>query len=292
MYGELARFAGEQKAYVEDVLAQIGSRGPLTVSKLSNPGNRTAHWWGWSTGKTALEYLFWTGDVTTATRRNFERVYDLPQHVIPAEFLDATPPPRAEAIRELMRLSAAALGIATFADLRDYFRLPLADARQALGELVENGDLMTLSVDGWTGDAYVSKNRKIPGKTAPCSALLSPFDPLVWQRSRAERLFGFSYRIEIYTPAPKRKFGYYVLPFLLGDRFAAKLCLKSDRRQHALLVNAAHGEAGSDRGEAAEALARELSLLANFLDLQEIRVGRKGNLAVDIRRQLTRLGSI
>ncbi|MDP9138327.1 MAG: winged helix DNA-binding domain-containing protein, partial [Pseudomonadota bacterium] len=186
VYGELTRFASEQKGYVEDVLAQIRSRGPLTVSKLTNPGNRTAHWWGWSAGKTALEYLFWVGDVTAATRRNFERIYDLPQHVIPADIYGATAVPRAEAIRELMRLSATALGIATFADLRDYFRLPLADARQALLELVENGDLITVGVDGWTGEAYVPKDQKLPRKPPQCSALLSPFDPLVWQRARAE----------------------------------------------------------------------------------------------------------
>ena len=286
VYGALTRFADEQKAYVADVLAQIRSRGPLTVSKLTNPGNRTAHWWGWSTGKTALEYLFWVGDVTTATRHNFERIYDLPQHVIPAAIYEASPPPRAEAVRELVRLSANALGIATFADLRDYFRLPLVDARQAIVELVENGDLARVGVDGWTGEAYVPKNQKVPRNQAACSALLSPFDPLVWQRSRAERLFGFSYRIEIYTPAPERKFGYYVLPFLLGDRFAARLCLKADRRHNTLLVNSAHSEDGAERAATAASLARELTLLAEFLGLRDVRVGRRGDLSTEIRRRL------
>ena len=236
------------------------------------------------TGKTALEYLFWTGDITVATRRNFERVYDLPQRVIPAAVYEATPPPRAEAIRELMRLSSAALGIATFADLRDYFRLPLADAKRALAELVESGDLQTVGVDSWSSEAYVPKSLKTPRATPRCCALLSPFDPLVWQRARAERLFGFSYRIEIYTPSPKRKFGYYVLPFLLGDRFAARLCLKSDRELNTLLVNAAHGENGAGHAETAGALTAELHHLARFLGLERIRVGRKGDLSPEIRR--------
>ena len=286
IYGGLARFAEEQKAYVRDALAEITSRGPLTAGKLSNPGRRSSHWWGWSEGKTALEYLFWTGEVTAATRRNFERVYDLPQRVIPATIYKSTPPPRTEAIRDLMRLSSAALGIATFADLRDYFRLPLADAKRALAELVENGDLQTVGVDGWSSEAYISKNHKIPRTTPRCCALLSPFDPLVWQRARAERLFGFSYRIEIYTPSPKRRFGYYVLPFLLGDRFAARLCLKSDRKRDTLLVNAAHGEDRADRAEVAGALTTELHALAGFLGLEKIRVGRKGNLSAEIGRRV------
>ena len=289
IYGGLARFAAEQKHYVEDVLAQIRSRGPLTAGKLANPGNRTAHWWGWSAGKTALEYLFWTGEVTAATRRNFERIYDLAERVIPAGVHDAAPPPRAEAIRELMRLSATALGVATFADLRDYFRLPLTDARQALAELVENGDVVAVDVDGWTGEGYVPKDQKVPRRTAHCSALISPFDPLVWQRARAERLFEFAYRIEIYTPAPDRKFGYYVLPYLLGDRFAARVCLKSDRRHDALLVNAAHGEGHADKGQVAASLAVELKLLARFLGLRDVRVGRRGDLAAEINRQLRRV---
>ncbi len=286
IYGGLARFATEQKAYVRDVLAEITRRGPLTAGKLTNPGRRSSHWWGWSSGKTALEYLFWAGEVTAATRRNFERVYDLPQRVIPAAIYDSTPPARAEAIRELMRLSSAALGVAAFAELRDYFRLPLADARRALAELVENGDLQTVGVDGWNSEAYMPKNQKIPRATPRCCALLSPFDPLVWQRTRAERLFGFSYRIEIYTPSPKRRFGYYVLPFLLGDRFAARLCLKSDRKRDTLLVNAAHGEDGADPAEASGALATELHDLARFLGLEKIRVGRKGNLSAEIGRQV------
>jgi uncharacterized protein YcaQ len=286
IYSGLARFGSEQKVYVDDVLAEIRDRGPLAAGKLSNPGTRTGHWWGWSTGKAALEYLFWIGEVTAATRRNFERVYDLPARVIPAEVLDSSPPPRREAIRELMRLSARALGIATFTDLRDYFRLPLADARQALSDLTESGDLLAVGVDGWPGPAYLTRNQKIPRKPPRCSALLSPFDPLVWQRARVERLFGFSYRIEIYTPASRRKFGYYVLPLILGDRFAARLCLKADRINSILLVNSAHSEDGIDKEHTASAIVRELHLMAKFLGLQDLEIGRKGDLSALIQRQV------
>jgi uncharacterized protein YcaQ len=286
IYKGLTQFAAANRAYVKDVLAEVRDRGPLTVRGLTRPGRRSAHWWGWSTGKTALEYLFWTGEVTVATRRNFERHYDLPDRVVPKEFHDAAPPPRPAAIRELMRLSATALGIASFAELRDYFRLPLADARKALGELIESGELMTVRVDGWRENAFVPRDLSLPRRTVPCSALVSPFDPLVWQRSRAERLFGFSYRIEIYTPAAQRKFGYYVLPFLHGDRFVARLCLKSDRTRNVLKVNAAHLEDGAEPAETAEALAPELKLLAGFLDLHKVEVARRGNLAAEIDRRL------
>jgi uncharacterized protein YcaQ len=240
-------------------------------------------------GKAALEYLFWTGEVTVATRRNFERVYDIPQRVVPSLYRDVEPPSRPSAIRQLMRLSADALGIASFTDLRDYFRLPVRDAGQALRELVETGDLMSVRVDGWRAETFVPRDLRLPRRTPPCSALLSPFDPLVWERSRAERLFGFSYRIEIYTPAPQRKFGYYVLPFLHGERFAARVCLKSDRPNDTLRVNAAHLEEGAAAGTTAEALAAELALLADFLHLGKIEVSRRGNLAAAVSRRLQAL---
>ena len=284
IYKGLVEFARDQPHYVAAVLDEIRRRGPLAVRDLPNPGQRVPGWWGWSPGKIALEYLFWTGEVTAATRRNFERLYDLTERVIPPEIFQAPQMPRADAVRELMRLSARALGIATFADLRDYFRLPLADARKALAELIEAGVLEEVAVETWRNPAYLIKDTPVPRKSPACASLLSPFDPLVWERSRAERLFGFSYRIEIYTPAGKRRHGYYVLPFLFGDRFAARLCLKADRAASTLVINTAHAEPGIDWTATAGALARELALLMGFLGLVSLRVKRKGDLAAALRK--------
>jgi uncharacterized protein len=286
LYKGLVQFAHEQPHYIAAILDEVRRRGPLAVRDLPDPGKRLPGWWGWSPGKIALEYLFWTGEVTAATRRNFERLYDLTERVIPPEIFHAPQLPRAEAVRELMRLSAGALGIATFADLRDYFRLPLADARAALAELIETGILREAAVETWRNPAYLLKDTAMPRKSSACASLLSPFDPLVWERSRAERLFGFSYRIEIYTPAEKRRHGYYVLPFLFGDRFAARLCLKADRAASTLVINTAHAEPGIDRAATLEALARELALLTRFLGLASLRVKRKGDLAASLRKAI------
>jgi uncharacterized protein len=284
IYKGLVEFARDQPHYIAVILDEIRRRGPLAVRDLPDPGKRLPGWWGWSPGKIALEYLFWTGEVTAATRRNFERLYDLTERVIPPEIFQAPQVTRAEAVRELMRLSARALGIASFADLRDYFRLPLADARNALAELTEAGDLEEVTVDTWRNPAYLIKGTPVPRNSPSCASLLSPFDPLVWERSRAERLFGFSYRIEIYTPAGKRRHGYYVLPFLFGDRFAARLCLKADRAASTLMINTAHAEPGIDRTATVEALARELALLMRFLGLASLRLKRKGDLAAPLRK--------
>ena len=286
IYKGLAEFARNQPHYIAAILEEIRNRGPLTVRDLPDPGKRLPGWWGWSPGKVALEYLFWTGEVTAATRRNFERLYDLTDRVIPPEIFRTPQMTRADAVRELMRLSARALGIATAADLRDYFRLPLADARQALAELVEADALEEVAVETWRNPAYLIKATPVLRKSPSCASLLSPFDPLVWERSRTERLFGFSYRIEIYTPAPRRRHGYYVLPFLFGDRFAARLCLKADRAASTLMINTAHAEPGIDPTATVEALARELALLMRFLGLAELRVKRKGDLAVPLRKAI------
>jgi uncharacterized protein YcaQ len=184
----------------------------------------------------------------------------------------------------LMLLSARALGVASFSDLRDYFRLPVADAKKAVSELVEDGGLEPVAVEGWRNPAYLMSGISVPRKVPDCRSLLSPFDPLIWERSRAERLFGFSYRIEIYTAAEKRRYGYYVLPFLYGDRFTARLCLKSDRKNSLLLVNTAHSEDGIDQSEVSEALGQELEAFAGFLGLSGIRIKRKGNLAKALKK--------
>jgi uncharacterized protein YcaQ len=288
IYGSLSKFAREQPGYVATILDEVRKRGPLAVRDLPDPGKRLAGWWGWSRGKVALEYLFWTGEVTAATRRNFERLYDVTERVIPPDIFNAPAPRRADAVRQLMLLSARALGIGTFSDLRDYFRLSLQDAKRALSELVADKGLDEVSVDGWRNPAYIVPGTVIPRRAPECRSLLSPFDPLIWERSRAERLFGFTYRIEIYTPAPKRKHGYYVLPFLQDDRFTARLCLKADRRNALLLVNTAHGEPGIDEGKTAAAVSLELKSLAKFLGLTGIRIKRKGNLAAALKKAMTR----
>lgn len=284
-FKSLASFAAEQRTYVRDVLEHVRSNGPTAVSDLADPGGRSGNWWGWSKGKLALEYLFETGEVTAATRRVFERLYDVPERVIPFEALNGAAWSEADAIRELMRRSAEALGVATYTDLRDYFRLPVKEADRARGELVEAGTLVPVRVEGWKPQAYLLKDAPAPRKVT-AATLLSPFDPLVWERSRAERLFDFRYRIEIYTPAPKRVYGYYVLPFLQGDRFTARICLKADRQASVLRANAAHLEEGAPMDETASALATELCLMAAWLGLSGIEVGQKGNLARALWREI------
>jgi uncharacterized protein YcaQ len=286
IYGELAKFVRKRRDFVDAALAEIRERGPLAASELSGGGPGTSGWWGWHEGKTALEYLFWAGLVTTAMRRgSFERVYDLPERVLPRAVLEAPTPDPADAKRALVHHAATALGIATAADLRDYFRLSPADGNPAIRELVEVGALVEVEVEGWRQPAYLDAASCIP-RRVEARALLVPFDPLVWERSRAERLFGFRYRIEIYTPAHKRVHGYYVLPFLLGDRLVARVDLKADRAQRTLRVHAAHGEDGIPPNEVAEALLAELRLLAAWLELDEVAIGERGDLAKALRAQL------
>ena len=284
-YTSMDRFGQEEKAYLRTVLDVVRRNGPTAASELPDGGKAEGGWWGWSRGKMALETLFDQGLLTTATRDGFERLYDLPERVIPAEILDRPTPREDDAIRQLLELSARAHGIGTEFDLRDYFRLPVSDTKRALAELVEDGRLIPVKVEGWKQQAYLHKDRTIPRK-AGGTALLSPFDPIVWERARAERLFDFHYRIEIYTPAPKRKFGYYVLPFLCGDRIAGRVCLKADRQAGVLRANAIHHELHADRGATAQALAGELRLMADWLGLEKVEAGTAGNLARDLRANL------
>jgi uncharacterized protein YcaQ len=274
----LYQFSLEQKDYCASVLREVRARGPLTVSDLSDPGERSGNWWGWSKGKMALEHLFDAGLVTTSERQSFERFYDVTERVIPASVLDAPELPEETAIRQLAELSARALGVATEADIRDYFRLPPAESQKAVAQLVEAKLLIPVAVEGWKQQAYLHADAKLP-RRAEAQALVSPFDPIVWERKRAERLFDFRYRIEIYTPAPKRVYGYYVLPFLMGERFAARLCLKADRQAGLLKVNAAHLEEPADAAETAAALAAELQAMAQWLGLGGIATSPSGAFA-------------
>jgi uncharacterized protein YcaQ len=268
-YGSTARLGRERPDFVRAVLAQIEARGPLSARELTEGGTGRGSWWGWSDGKQALEWLFWAGLVTTAARRGFERVYDLPERVLPAAILDAPTPDEAEAQRRLIRMAAQALGVATERDLRDYFRLGVTEARDRLAELVEAGALIPVEVEGWRGAAYLERAARRP-RRIEARALVSPFDPLMWHRERAERLFGFRYRIEIYTPAHKREHGYYVLPFLLGETVAARVDLKADRAARRLLVQGLHLEPGADPSRLGPALGEELRAIAGWLALDAI----------------------
>ncbi|WP_404288622.1 winged helix-turn-helix domain-containing protein [Microvirga sp. RSM25] len=269
IYGGLARFGDEKRAFIEDVRREIAARGPIGAGDLSIGGKGQGSWWGWSDGKRALEWLFWAGLVTTATRRGFERIYDLPERVLHSDVLNAPTPPEDEAQRELLRLSIRALGIASERCLRDYFRLEPQDAKARIPELVEAGDLVPVTVEGWSGPVYLDPQARIP-RRVEARALVSPFDPIVWERTRTERLFDFRYRIEIYTPAEKREFGYYCLPFVLGERIVARVDLKADRVAGNLIVHSIHPEAGTPPEEIAPALGEELRLMAEWLNLGSI----------------------
>lgn len=272
----------EQPDYVRSVLAEIAARGPIGAGELSEAGKKGgASWWNRSPGKRALEYLFWAGKVTTAKRRGFERLYDLPERALPASALAKPTPSEADAQRELIRIAARAHGVATEKDLRDYFRLSPDDAKPRIADLVEAGELLPVLVKGWDKPAFLHVQAKIP-RRIKAQALLSPFDSLVWERARTERLFGFRYRIGIYTPADKREHGYYVLPFLLGDRLVARLDLKSDREAKVLRVQAAHAEPGVDLGAVAEALSDQLSNMALWLGLERVFVRNQGPLAAEM----------
>ena len=282
VWGRVEALVRDRPDYVDTVLAQVRERGPQSARDFQSSGRRGGMW-DWNDGKTALEYLFWSGRVSAAARRGFERIYDLSERVLPAEILARPTPPEAEAQRALVKLAARALGVATESDLRDYFRLSAADAKRAVAALVEAGELLPLGVEGWRQTAYLDPAAKTPRRVLG-AALLTPFDPLIWERARTERLFDFRYRVEIYTPAGKRKHGYYVLPFLLDGRLVARVDLKSDRPAGALRVLASHLEAGADSAAVAAALAAELRRLATWLGLSNITVARKGELAVTLDR--------
>lgn len=278
IYSSMDSFGREESAYLRETLSHIETHGPVRASEIPGGGKAQGGWWGWSKGKMALETLFDQGLVTARERQGFERVYDLTERVIPKEVLGLPTPPEQDAFRQLLVMAAQALGVGTEFDLRDYFRLPVAETKLALAQAVEDGSLAEVKVESWSKPAYMAAGAVIPRKAGGC-ALLSPFDPLVWYRERAERLFDFHYRIELYTPDHKRRYGYYVLPFLMGDRLPARLCLKSDRAEGVLRVNTANSEAGADQEEVAAALVEELRLMASWLGLGKVAVARKGNLA-------------
>ncbi|MFL6740606.1 MAG: winged helix-turn-helix domain-containing protein [Sphingomicrobium sp.] len=262
----LRAFARERRKEADAVLDRIRAEGPLGASDLGKGGGG---WWGWSDAKQALEWLFWAGLTTTATRKpSFERIYDLPERVIPSSILALPTPAPADAKRALIERSARALGVATATDLRDYFRLDPLSARTAIAELVDSAAIIPVTVEGWKQPAFVHRDARRPRRVR-AQALLAPFDPLVWERSRAERLFDFRYRIEIYTPAAKRVHGYYVLPFLLDERLVARVDLKADRQNSRLLVRRVTWEPNPPP-DAADRLEAELRLMADWLALEQV----------------------
>jgi uncharacterized protein YcaQ len=283
-WGGMRRVSRERPDLVERVLEHVRAHGPVAAGELAEEDRpkRTGPWWDWSDVKRAIEFLFWSGRVTSARRRGFERLYDVPERVIPRDVLAIPTPPVDEAQRELIRVASGALGVAAARDLRDYFRLPVADARERIAELVEAGELLPVAVAGWRETAYLHPGARLP-RQARAAALVAPFDPLIWERPRVERLFGVRYRIEIYVPAPQRVHGYYVLPFVLGDRIAARVDLKADRQEGVLRVQAAHAEPEAP-AETAQALRDELELMAAWLELEGVAIEPRGDLAKRLSR--------
>ena len=280
-WGNMRRIATEQPELVDRVLGVVRDRGPITAAEIEHDAPRsTDHWgWNWSVVKQALEWLFYTGQVTAAERTSsFARRYDLPERVLPRQVLDAPTPADQDAFRALVELSARALGVAAEPELRDYFRLPVDGFKRAVAELIEDKVLVPVSVAGWQRPAWLHHEARLP-RRVHAATLVSPFDPLIWERGRTERLFGMNYRIEIYVPAAQPLHGYSVLPFLLGDRLTARVDLKADRKAGRLLIPAAWLEPHADADETAAALAAELRGLAGWLRLDDIAAPGRGDLA-------------
>lgn len=268
VWGHVARVRDEEPKLVARVLEKIARTGAMSASDFEAQRG-AGGWWGWSPTKSALEFLFWSGQITALRRRaSFERVYDLSERVIPPEVLKRKiPPDRAHV--ELLDIAACALGIATQTDLRDYFRMPPLAARHALETLVKQGRVFPVNVAGWKHPAFLHASAVAP-RRVEASALLSPFDSLVWNRERTRRLFGFDYRIEIYTPAARRTHGYYVLPYLLDEALVARVDLKADRKLGILRVHAIHYEPGARRAAVKPRLKDDLRAMADWLGLGQL----------------------
>jgi uncharacterized protein YcaQ len=278
-WGGVVRVFRERPEFVQSLLKRVEAEGPVGAGALREARPDNGPWWGWDDVKRGLEYLFWSGRISTARRTpGFERLYDVTERVLPADVLALPTPSREEAQRELVRLAARAHGVGTERDLRDYFRLRPDEGRAAVAALVEDGALAPVRVEGWRDVAYLSPGVAVPRRVRR-SALLSPFDPLVWERSRTSRLWGVDYRLEIYVPAPKRVYGYYCLLFLHDEAIRARVDLKADRKDGVLRVLASWLEPGAVPAGTAEALAAELRRAAAWQGLSAVVVEDRGDLA-------------
>jgi len=280
--------ARRDPGYVQAVRDEVHGRGTLAARDLEPRGARRGgtSWWGWDDRKRALAYLFLAGEISAIrTADTFERVYAPFEKVVPAAVLATPTPAPEEAQRELLALAANACGVGTAQDLADYFRLKMPVARPLIGQLVEAGRLTPVAVEGWREPGYLDTATSAP--PLACRALLSPFDSLIWYRPRTERVFNFRYRIEIYTPAAKRRHGYYVLPFLLDEGLVARVDVKADRPAGALRIHAAYAESGAPTATATE-LADELGAMARWLGLDRLIIGRRGNLSAALRDAVQR----
>ena len=271
IYRQLAEFGRQQQPLIRQVLQTVREHGALGAGSLGKRAQKAGPWWDWSAEKHALEWLFAAGEVTVASRRGFERLYDLPDRVLPGAILNQPEPDEPAAQRQLLLHAARALGLATEQDLRDYFRMDTADTRLRLAELSESGELQAVQVEGWRHSAWCPGELKVPRGLKP-TALLSPFDSLIWARERTERLFGFRYRLELYTPAAKRVYGYYVLPFLYAGQLVGRVDLRAERAHGRLAVHAVHEEAAGMSTEALLALGQQLRTLADWLGLERIQL--------------------
>jgi len=270
----LTSFYDENKTFVRRILKHIATNGPTTSRELSTRTEKKGTWWDWDEAKVALEYLFLTGQLMSRGRgTDFARIYDIPERVLPQRVLGAPTPSEHDARKQLLVRSAIAQGVATASDLADYYRQKPAVVKPLIAELLEEGELRAVAVEGWTEKAFVHCNAKLPTQIY-ATTLLSPFDSLVWCRPRNERLFNFHYRIEIYTPKEKRKFGYYVLPFMMNGQMVGRVDLKADRANSSLLVHSVHTEKGVKRSVINESLNAELGLMATWLGLDQVQFGR------------------
>jgi uncharacterized protein YcaQ len=279
--GRAAALMDEHPGYLEAVLEEVWQRGPLTVGDLSDPGGRTGPWWGYGRGKIALEWHFRTGAVNVADRPNFHRMYDVTERVV-ADRHRGDELERDAAVVALLEKSVLALGVGTLADIADYYRIRMPEARRLFPHVLEKGSVFEVDVEGWGAPAFRHIEATIPRRIEG-TALLSPFDPLIWFRDRALRVFDLHYRIEIYVPEEKRIHGYYVLPFLMDGQIVARVDLKTDRKAGVLRVRAAHLEDGHPRGDVAPRLAAHLEQTAAWLGCESIDIEPWGDLAADLR---------
>ena len=294
-WGGVRRSAEDNPDLVAAALAEIAARGPIPIGDMDvnrRAPRQEGHWWGWGDGKRVVEHLFHSGDVTAVRRNGFTRYYMLPELWLPPDVLAAPVPPEDEARRRLLLVAAAAHGVGTARDLADYYRLNVPAAKPVLEELAAEGALVPVRVEGWKDPAYLHPEARLPRRRVQARALLSPFDSLIWERSRTERLWAFPYRIEIYVPAAKRVHGYYVMPFLLDEALVARVDLKADRQAGLLRVRAAWSEPGTaqDRDRVSAELAAELAAMAAWLGLDGVGVEPRGDLAADLGAAVARPG--